>query len=559
MADTLKAPARPAILLVDDVPTNLEVLAGILGKDYELSFALSGAEALELVGRNPPDLVLLDVMMPEMSGHEVQRRLRAEPTTRDLPVIFISADSSETSELEGLNQGADDYLVKPVIGPVLLARVRNLLARRQLELALRKSEEAFSTLAATAPVAILLLEDGLRCRYANARWSLISGQADASSKGATWLDMVHSEDRPEVTAELSHALAEGGGFHREFRVLSLTELTWVYGQAALLHQQPEDAGPILVLTLTDITQRKQTEAALAAKERHLETLIGAMDDLVLTLDTAGHISTFHNPGIFPQLTDVSALIGRDYHQSLPADLTAVLTDVIPTLITQLTPIAREFSLTPVDGGQPRYFHAIFSSLQDGSGWPTGFLCVARDISDRRSMEQELERLATTDTLTGVANRRRFIEQAETELRRCLRFKTPAALLMLDIDYFKRVNDTYGHAAGDEVLCHLARLADHRLRSSDLFGRLGGEEFAVLLPGTDLAGAVNFAEQFRQYVYDHPARTDSGEITCSVSIGVSIFLPEDGSSEAIFARADHALYRAKEGGRNRVEFYRLAEN
>jgi len=559
MADFLPTAPRAAILLVDDVPTNLEVLAGCLAQDYDLSFALSGAEALELIGRNPPDLVLLDVMMPEMSGHEVHQRLRDNPATRDLPVIFVSADSSESSELEGLNRGAEDYLVKPVIGPVLQARVRNLLARRQLEKALRSSEEAFSTLAAVAPVGILLLEADLGCRYSNAQWHAISSLSKDKSLGPTWLDMIHSEDRPQVIAALTQTLTTGTRFQKEFRILSLTDLTWVYGQAARLEHQTDPESTTLVLTLTDITQRKQTEAALAAKERHLEILIGSMDDMVITLDTAGHISTFHSAAALPYFTDKKSLIGCDYHNVLPSALCAVLAEVIPSLITQQVPVSREFALTTETPEQTHYFHAIFSPLQDGSGWPTGFLCVARNITERRAMEKELERLATTDTLTGVANRRRFIEQTEIELNRCQRFNTPATLLMLDIDHFKQVNDRFGHATGDDVLCHLAALSNERLRSSDLFGRLGGEEFAVLLPGTDLAGAITFAEQYRQTIYDHPAQTSNGEVRFSVSIGLTVFLPEDSTSETIFARADKALYQAKEGGRNRVEIYPPAGN
>jgi len=545
--------SRPSILLVDDIPTNLEVLAGALEHDYDLSFALSGPEALELIKHNPPDLILLDVMMPDMSGFEVHRILRENPLTHDLPVIFVTADASESSELIGLNQGANDYLVKPIQGPVLHARVRNLLARYQLEKSLRDSEETFSTLAGVAPVAILRLDATLDCAYVNPLWTSMTGLSQDQSLGSEWLSMLHPQDRPLITEQLLNCLGTAVGFKREFRIISLTKMFWVYGQAAPIQHQSNTEKPGLILTLTDITDRKAIEATLQKQEQQLEILISSMDDVVITLDTSSCIRTFHCPPKHLGFDTAESYIGCDYSQALPTPLSTALQEVVPLLMADPSPISREFTLdTPAQG--KHHFNAIFSPLLNGSGWPTGFLCVARDITERKEMEQELERLATTDTLTGVANRRRFIDQAEIELRRFHRFNTPVALLMLDLDHFKQVNDTYGHAAGDAVLCHLSRLAEARLRGSDLFGRLGGEEFSILLPGTDLEGAADFAEQFRQCVASSPANTTSGNIPFSLSIGVSIFMPEDSSVESVFARADGALYRAKNTGRNRVEIH-----
>jgi diguanylate cyclase (GGDEF)-like protein len=164
----------------------------------------------------------------------------------------------------------------------------------------------------------------------------------------------------------------------------------------------------------------------------------------------------------------------------------------------------------------------------------------------------LIRLATTDSLTGVANRRHFIEQLEMELAHVIRFGRPAAFLMVDIDHFKSVNDTYGHATGDAVLRHFTELAKQRLRRVDLLGRLGGEEFGILLPGTDSTGAVLFAERFRRYVADTPAQSGDGPIPFTISIGIAMFNSRDVAADSIMARADMALYRAKAHGRNRVE-------
>ncbi|HPE72764.1 MAG TPA: diguanylate cyclase [Candidatus Competibacter sp.] len=178
--------------------------------------------------------------------------------------------------------------------------------------------------------------------------------------------------------------------------------------------------------------------------------------------------------------------------------------------------------------------------------------VVRDETERQARERELHRLATTDPLTGLANRRHFLVQVEHELERFQRYAKPAVLLMLDLDHFKQVNDRHGHASGDRVLQHFAAVAQQALRKVDLIGRLGGEEFAALLPNTDEEGALLLAERLRGYLAASPATGDAGEIFFTVSIGLASFAAADRTANTILARADRALYRAKEAGRNRVE-------
>jgi diguanylate cyclase (GGDEF)-like protein len=138
------------------------------------------------------------------------------------------------------------------------------------------------------------------------------------------------------------------------------------------------------------------------------------------------------------------------------------------------------------------------------------------------------------------------------LARHQRHDIPTALLMLDLDWFKQVNDRYGHAVGDEVLQHFSHITQSSLRRIDLLGRLGGEEFAVLLPDTHADGAFEFAERLRDLTASEPAHTQAGDIVVTVSIGVTTFAAHDKNIDVILARADLALYRAKANGRNRVE-------
>ncbi|WP_426168084.1 CHASE domain-containing protein [Pseudoduganella sp. R-31] len=176
-----------------------------------------------------------------------------------------------------------------------------------------------------------------------------------------------------------------------------------------------------------------------------------------------------------------------------------------------------------------------------------------DITERKRLNEELLQLATTDFLTGLPNRREFMTRLEDEQARLQRdVGGRAAVLMLDIDYFKDINDAHGHDWGDAVLRHLAGLMRDSQRKIDMLGRVGGEEFAILLPGADLEAARAFAERLRQRIAETPMGRNGNSIAITVSIGIASMAPADRSGDAALVRADHALYRAKRAGRNRVE-------
>lgn len=196
---------------------------------------------------------------------------------------------------------------------------------------------------------------------------------------------------------------------------------------------------------------------------------------------------------------------------------------------------------------------IIAPVLAKSGEIRHFVGIKQDITARKHLEAELQTLATTDPLTGLPNRRHFLAQLEQEFARSRRFGEPGiALLMLDLDHFKQINDTHGHAAGDAVLRSFAERMRCSLRKTDLAGRLGGEEFAILLIGSERPSATDFAERLRTQVAADSVEFEGKTLRVSVSIGVTQLSTDDATADAALARADVALYQAKAKGRNRVE-------
>ena len=244
----------------------------------------------------------------------------------------------------------------------------------------------------------------------------------------------------------------------------------------------------------------------------------------------------------------------------------------------------KFRQQPLFQGEERLFETLLVPVTNAQGEVTHICGTARDLtaflvaqrsleelnhqlelrvaertealnranSELRETNQVLEKLAASDSLTELANRRSFIEQADAEVRRAQRYGHPLALQMLDIDHFKSINDHFGHAAGDEVLRRLADVLRANLRHNDLAARIGGEEFVILLPETQLEDAAQHAERLRMAIAELRIPFEQSTLNITVSIGVAALDHGELSPEPMLMRADSGLYRAKQDGRNRVQ-------
>jgi len=181
----------------------------------------------------------------------------------------------------------------------------------------------------------------------------------------------------------------------------------------------------------------------------------------------------------------------------------------------------------------------------------GHVLTYGNVSELAQQAEALERLACVDAMTGVNNRRHFLVLAETEWSRFRRYGRPLALLMLDIDFFKSVNDRYGHDVGDDVIKAVAEALEKHRRASDIIGRLGGEEFALMLPEATLDNAVGAAERFRKLIAGQTIAAREHQLSITISVGASVATAEVSGVRELIKQADVALYEAKRSGRNRV--------
>ena len=289
---------------------------------------------------------------------------------------------------------------------------------------------------------------------------------------------------------------------------------------------------------------------LAEREEVLHSITNAAQDAVMMIDSAGRV-TYWNPAAEHMFGFVKAeVIGKNLHELIVperylerahAGFSRFAASGEGPAIGRTTTLRaqhRKGNEFPVD--------ISLSAIKLRGQWSA--VGIVRDATERVQTEERLKQLATTDTLAGICNRRHFDEVLASEISRAARFTNPLSLVLFDVDHFKRINDTFGHQAGDRVLTQLAVTVGNTIRTVDQFARWGGEEFVVLLPGSDLNAGRLLAEKLRMVLEKQPF-SDVGQVTCS--FGVAEYTPGD-DMDALIKKADRCLYQAKASGRNRVE-------
>ncbi len=448
------------VLVVDDVPANVKLLEARLSAEYfDVITAMSGREALAICERAECDLVLLDVMMPDMDGLEVCRRLKSSPATHHIPVVMVTALDQPSDKVRGLEAGADDFLTKPIGELALIARVRSLARLK-------------------------MVTDELRMRV------LTSHEIGIES--------------PE-----REAVADTG---RNGRVLIVDDRPASYERIA-----------------ATLSKEHAIEVETDPNQALFHAADGNFDLLIVSLGLEN----------FDALRLCSQIRSLDRTRNLPI-LAITEPDNNSRMLRGLEIGVNDFLIRPIDKNE--------------------LLARTRSQVRKRRYTERLRdnvqmsiEMAITDALTGLFNRRYMESHLGTLIEQAASRGKPLSALVLDIDYFKSINDSHGHDAGDDVLRDFALRIKRSIRGIDLACRYGGEEFVIVMPETDMAVAAMVAERLRRRIAAEPFAIAQGsrQIPVTISIGIAGLRGKDDTAAALLKRADQALYRAKRDGRNRV--------
>jgi two-component system cell cycle response regulator len=448
------------VLVVDDIPANVKLLEARLSAEYfDVVTAMSGAEALAICERAECDLVLLDVMMPDMDGFEVCRRLKTNTATHHIPVVMVTALDQSSDRVRGLEAGADDFLTKPIPELALIARVRSLTRLK-------------------------MVTDELRMRALTSRdIGIESPEREAVADAGRGGRILIVDDRP-------------ASYERVASMLSKEHSVEIEGDP--------------------------NEALFRASDGNYELLI-----ISLGLES------------FDALRLCSQLRSLDRTRNVPI-LAITEPDNSARMLRGLEIGVNDYLMRPIDKNE--------------------LLARARSQVRKRRYTERLRdnfqtsiEMAITDALTGLFNRRYLESHLGTLVEQAGARGKPLAVLALDIDHFKSINDTHGHDAGDDVLRDFSLRIKRSIRGIDLACRCGGEEFIIVMPETDMAVAASVAERLRRRIATEPFAVSEGtrRIPVTLSIGIATLREHDDTPAGLLKRADQALYRAKRDGRNRV--------
>lgn len=485
---------RARILIADEDFVLSRTLTWLLrDQGYEVAVAPGGRGVLDHLKVTSPDLLMIDVGAEPANGYQLLERMRGEEQWRDMPVLVLSPQTPDEASSQVLKFGATDFLSKPF-------HVRELLARVRMQLKMRRE--------------ILHARSALRTTEVE-----LAQVRTEAEKRRQLVDIMHEVHGDFSSEELYHILVR--------RVAHALDIS----HCSLILAHPGD----------------ETGVVAAAYEtpglRHLEIQLSRYPEVREALEKSVPVlvEDVEKSPLYAAVREEWAIARSDVRVhsviALPFGIGGFDAGVV-----LLRTLQGETPLTAADVEfADDVVKAAVSAIQR-----------AQMMESTRADNERLEVLALTDALTQTLNRRALMDRLESELDRARRYSLTLSLLMVDLDHFKTVNDTFGHLAGDEALRGVARVLQREARSVDVVARYGGEEFVVILPETGEEGAVKVAERIRARVADQPSEGIAAIPSVTVSVGVATVLSTGiQAPEEVIAFADEALYRAKAQGRNRV--------
>jgi len=556
------------LLLIESDPADAKVIKDALHDDsaaFVVEWVKSLAEALEYLANNPIEVVLLDLALPDGKGLDAfDKVIVAAP---DALILVLSAASDDELMRAAMKRGAHDYFAKGHIDAHWLPRALNyILERKQSRSALSESEERFRAMSDAAPLGIFLSDAQGDCIYTNAAYHTISGQSLAETLGTNWTAAIHPDDREEAVKEWHAAVNKREPFLAEVRfVRSDNTVVWTRLNAAAINNNANQKAQGYVQIVEDISDRKAMETILRVSEDALfdqqeraQVTLNSIGDAVLTTNLGGKISYLNRTAetmtgwsskeaLGLSLEEVFTVIDADSRQAPPNPVRRALrANKTVKLPSNCLLVKRDGTEIPIEDS--------IAPIRNRLGAISGAVIVFHDVSEARAMAKKILHMAQHDVLTGLANRTLLTERLTRALGLAKRKQKKIGLLFIDIDNFKHINDSRGHAVGDRLLQIIARRLESVVRITDTVCRQGGDEFVVLL--TEIEHSEDAAHVAEKMIaaFAVPQQIHEQPIAVTLSIGISLY-PKDGSDvDALFQRADNAMYRAKVCGRNNYQFY-----
>ncbi len=539
------------ILVVDDRPENLLAIEGVLDRpEFTIITATSGNEALGLVLEHNFALILLDVQMPEMDGFEVAELIRGSEKTRHIPIIFVTAINKEdTHVFAGYEKGAVDYLFKPLDPQILRSKVnifvelfqqRKTLQQRNAELhrtvakleeVNQKIKEQQESVIEEERLKVLLQMAGATAHELNQPLMVLMGNVQLMEMEA---------DVPNVLRgrmnKITEAASRIGEIVKQIQTLRRDEPKAYAGGKTILNLDQQ----VSILSIEDkdddfnrVKQVLNNHSQL--KLTRVKSLQKAFDQLEDT-----HFDLIFLDYMLPDGNGLEFIdaVNRKGWETPVVVITGQGDELIASRIIQ----AGAYDYLPKAKVSGKALLRIISNALEKAG-------LKREM---RMAQEKLAEMSVRDELTGLFNRRYFQEALDREVSGAERYGHGLALCMIDLDHFKRVNDTHGHLCGDRVLKDFGRLLEESTRKYDVACRYGGEEFSVILPDTSLEKATLLCERFRERIKDFAFTWEDVSLHITTSVGVAARpTGGDSSGEQLIELADKALYKAKSEGRDRV--------
>jgi diguanylate cyclase (GGDEF)-like protein len=530
------------VLIVDDSPTQAEYLRYILEKNhYQVTVAPDGDTALAMIVDVKPALIITDIIMPVMDGYELCRRIKANYEWCNIRIILLTTLSDPRDIIRGLACGADNFTSKPYGEEDLISRINYLLLNRyqQVECA---------------------AQPDLRVVFAEQEYAITSGRRQILDLLLSTYETVIRKNNELIMAQnkleemnLKLELAVEQAMQAKQRAEAAVDKLYLKESAMQQWNMELRLVHDIEMLINHAGDIRDLFTHVCGKLASTEVFGCGGEAMVCLLGEDGITSCFD--AVAGKLTESCCIVPREFlcglgfqngrispHiEMMRGEWSTTCRDrqkrIIIPLIAKEKPIGI-LSVASISGNE---LDERQTELLESLGHQLGMAV------DNMRLFEETRTFALHDPLTGLSNRRSLEIHSEICLARNKRSATPFSVLILDIDHFKRYNDTHGHAAGDRILMRTADILKQNLRHSNLAVRFGGEEFLLLLSDTVLQGAIKFAERLRNAI-EH-------EAGITVSIGVAQYQGEE-PFESVVKAADEALYTAKRNGRNRVEFFPL---